>query len=771
MIPASSVTAFQQLHDIQIHYGVGPSRLKMPMMPDYDALLHDNNWMQQTQHKSLGEFLDIPPRLLHLTGYGNEFEKHCETRIDADLAAARVNNIYNKANWSAPDPNTIIPDLHFSRLPDTTLSSVTFTVSNDCRLDPQFLPNIISNRVCFKQIHDSAILPIIYDTGCSYAMTYDISDFESPPITGKFGHVTTASGTLDITGFGIARWRVQTSDGSLDEIRVPCHLIPDATQRLFSPQDYTRFHQMSSHTDQFGGTCSQTWIRLTSGKILCSNVDPVTNIPVILAAHHSCDTAPTCACQSRQGTCSDCSQRQEHQSHVGLFDDDNLNLTQAQRELLLDHQRLGHINFQHLQALYRASKIHAISNEVTETRTALDFDEFLEDEPCCLKPRASNCSSCPRPKCQACLIANAKRRPRPHQNRYDDPAQQGLLSTNDLTPGANVSVDHYESPVRGRLLSTRGREPERNRYSGGTIFVDHASGLVHVEHQVSLGGADTIRSKLSFEQMAHTSGVEIKSYHADNGIFAARDYTRELQNRGQNYDFSGVGAHHQNGRAERAIQTVVWKARSMMIHQHIMWPDEYDAKQWPLALSYAAFIHNHTPRQDNGFAPMEIFTGSRMNCHYLRRCRVWGSPAYVLDPKLQDGRKIPKWQPRARLGQFLGFSNKHSSTVGLIRNLKTGSISPQYHVVIDEKFETIASSRRVDMTERWETLFQTSREHYLPEHNPDLDGPLPPLDDEWLEQDEYKNREQQNRRPPEQQHQPPIIHNQQPQVQLEQDDA
>ncbi len=65
--------------------------------------------------------------------------------------------------------------------------------------------------------------------------------------------------------------------------------------------------------------------------------------------------------------------------------------------------------------------------------------------------------------------------------------------------------------------------------------------------------------------------------------------------------------------------------------------------------------------------------------------------------------------------------------MGLIWNLKTGSISPQYHVVVDKKFETIASARNIDMTEPWENLFRTSREHYLPDYLPDLDGPLPQL--------------------------------------------
>ena len=41
------------------------------------------------------------------------------------------------------------------------------------------------------------------------------------------------------------------------------------------------------------------------------------------------------------------------------------------------------------------------------------------------------------------------------------------------------------------------------------------------------------------------------------------------------------------------------------------------------------------------------------------------------------------------MGQFVGFSTEHSTLVPLVRNLKTGYISPQYHVVFDETFDTV----------------------------------------------------------------------------------
>ena len=44
----------------------------------------------------------------------------------------------------------------------------------------------------------------------------------------------------------------------------------------------------------------------------------------------------------------------------------------------------------------------------------------------------------------------------------------------------------------------------------------------------------------------------------------------------------------------------------------------------------------------------------------------------------------------------MGFSKMHSTQVGLVLNLLTGSISPQFHVVFDEMFSTVMSSKATD---------------------------------------------------------------------------
>ena len=86
------------------------------------------------------------------------------------------------------------------------------------------------------------------------------------------------------------------------------------------------------------------------------------------------------------------------------------------------------------------------------------------------------------------------------------------------------------------------------------------------------------------------------------------------------------------------------------------------------------------------------------------------------------------------MSQFLGFSCFHPSTVSLVRNLHTDHVSPQYHVVFDDKFETVfnegRSNEEIDQT--CKTLFEGNCECYVDEEY-DQEGVLvyepPPLDD------------------------------------------
>ena len=135
--------------------------------------------------------------------------------------------------------------------------------------------------------------------------------------------------------------------------------------------------------------------------------------------------------------------------------------------------------------------------------------------------------------------------------------------------------------------------------------------------------------------------------------------------------------------------TITQWARSMMIHSILMWPDQSQnvLELWPFALEHAAHVWNHMPRCDSKIAPIELFTNEKLtDYNAIARLHVWGCPVYVLDPKLQDGKKVPKWNPRTRRGQCLGYSPEHSTHIGRTLNLRTGYTLPQFHVVCNDLF-------------------------------------------------------------------------------------
>ena len=70
-------------------------------------------------------------------------------------------------------------------------------------------------------------------------------------------------------------------------------------------------------------------------------------------------------------------------------------------------------------------------------------------------------------------------------------------------------------------------------YSGGTIFCDHASQYIWINHQISLRVGDTLQGKHAFEKFAHEYGVKFKSFHADNQPFRAAKFQEDLDLQGQ----------------------------------------------------------------------------------------------------------------------------------------------------------------------------------------------------------------------------------------------
>ena len=182
----------------------------------------------------------------------------------------------------------------------------------------------------------------------------------------------------------------------------------------------------------------------------------------------------------------------------------------------------------------------------------------------------------------------------------------------------------------------------------GILFCDVASGKISAHHQISFAASDTIALKIKYERDAGSTGVTIKQYCTDNGVYMSTDFLEELGKKDQTLCLSGVGAHHQNRVAENSIKNVIRTAHTIMLHIALQWPEEADKKLWPQALQHAIFLHNNILQIDSSLSLEELWTKSKSEYHYLNHVHLWGCPVYVLDPKIQDGHKLSKWRPQSR---------------------------------------------------------------------------------------------------------------------------
>jgi hypothetical protein len=162
---------------------------------------------------------------------------------------------------------------------------------------------------------------------------------------------------------------------------------------------------------------------------------------------------------------------------LNVLDEVNVNLTSGQKELMSWHFRLGHFHLAWIQKLFRVP----------------------EGESEGVLPTKYKANSCVLPQCAACHFAKMHLRPTEATTQTIRPEKDGALKTGHLKPGEMVSTDQYVSKQLGRLPHTRGKESANEKYHGGTIFVDEASGFVFLQHQVGLTASETIRSKHLFE--------------------------------------------------------------------------------------------------------------------------------------------------------------------------------------------------------------------------------------------------------------------------------
>ena len=533
----------------------------------------------------------------------------------------------------------------------------------------------------FRDSLPSSTFSVIWDSGASISISPDKNDFVGP--LESPGAITQLKGIakgLRIEGFGHVMWTINDSNGNLRMVKVPAYYAPKVRVRLLSTTSLLQTYpeesiKIEAHQLVLSGIPGD----LTRGELVAL-INPENNLPTSEA--HSFKDTPIAV--------------EALNVAISTVNDSNINLSEPEKELLRWHYRLGHMNFRKIQFLMRTG---ILSKSEANRRLHI-----------------ASCKVVTPPKCAACQYGKQHQRPVPGKTTSVVKDRAGALKNGDLLPGQQISMDHFICKSKGRLFTSAGKSLLQDMFCGGCLFIDHASSFVHVEFQVHLNTAESLNAKDKFERMCRDVGVVPQAYLSDNGAaFTSAEYSRKMSTSKQVIQFAGVGAHHQNGNAERAIQTIMSVARTMMLHAAIHWPDVADTALWPMAVTHAVFLHNHVPNPTTGLAAGDVFTKSRWEQRKFHDVHVWGCPVYVLDSKVSGGMKLPRWSPRSVRCINVGFSTNHASTVPLVLNPTTGYITAQFHIVFDDWFATIATD--VDafpdfMSDRWYRMFGDSHYQY-----------------------------------------------------------
>jgi hypothetical protein len=211
-----------------------------------------------------------------------------------------------------------------------------------------------------------------------------------------------------------------------------------------------------------------------------------------------------------------------HCSFIGIDNDvDNSirpsNISEKSQQLLRWHRKLNHMNFPAVQQLARR---HKIPYDIANAKI---------------------------PICAECLYGKQHKRPKQFR---------GHIAKDNIKPGSVISGDHLEAGTTGLIHQTKGRRTKK-RHKVATIWVDHFSDFISVHTQESTEAEQTVKAKLELETFAKRFNVHIYAYCTDNGTFTAKDFVEAVNNAGQHFTQCGVGAHWQNGIAERAIRSIV----------------------------------------------------------------------------------------------------------------------------------------------------------------------------------------------------------------------
>jgi hypothetical protein len=249
--------------------------------------------------------------------------------------------------------------------------------------------------------------------------------------------------------------------------------------------------------------------------------------------------------------------------------------------------------------------------------------------------------------------------------------------------------------------------PTLKKYKKIMLFIGHNTRLVYPSFQESKTASAACRSKCDYEKFA-------QRYQVSNGAFRTKTFQKAVDNKNQRLNFRSVNAQWQNGLVKISNGTLCAAAQSMINHAISKWDKTVTAELCPFAIQHAATIYNTTKRRsrDYDISPWEQFRGERVKLDQNDMHPLF-CPFYVLDRRIQEGTSPPKWTKRTTQKVYVGHLHHYSKSVLMVLDPKTKLVSPQFHVMFDDNFDTIqAPDPSIKHADTMDRLLKTNSYKY-----------------------------------------------------------
>lgn len=199
---------------------------------------------------------------------------------------------------------------------------------------------------------------------------------------------------------------------------------------------------------------------------------------------------------------------------------------------------------------------------------------------------------------------------------------------------------------------------------------------------------------------------KIRAFQSDNGReYCNKDFDSYLKENGIQRRLTAPYTPQQNGQSERKNRTLMDKARCLMIEANI--PEHL----WAEAIGTANYLINRCPtRALNGNTPYEKWTGRRPSGNHLK---VFGSKAFVLNKQRRG-----KFTAKAKEGVFVGYAQNakgfrvyfpERNSVVISRDVKI--IDKMYYDNEDQSYDDIFNNREPLQPEKEKKVIKNTQKN------------------------------------------------------------